>query len=73
MTLFNNIQLSPYVSVEGKAIPGETWRGHEGTRRFRLTDFKIFGNEGGKVVSPTHRTRLHPHTPQAIFLVIIGE
>jgi hypothetical protein len=32
----------------------------EGSRRFRLSDFKKSANENGKVVSPTHRPPLLP-------------
>jgi len=39
---------------KGKTIPLKAWTGPEGSRRLRLPD------EGGKVVSPTHRAPLPP-------------
>jgi hypothetical protein len=32
-----------HVSGEEKKIPLQAWTGHEGSRRFRLPDFKIIG------------------------------
>ena len=41
---------------KGKAISLQVcWTDPEGCRSLRLADFKTIGNEGGKVVSPTHR------------------
>ena len=45
---------------KGKAFPLQTWTGPECSRRLRLPDFKTTAHEGGKVVSRTHRTPLHP-------------
>jgi hypothetical protein len=44
---------------EGKAIPLQALIGPEGSKRLRLPDFQS-AHEGGKVVSPTHRTPLPP-------------
>jgi len=32
-----------FVIVKGKAIPLQAWTGPEGSRRFRLPDFKTIG------------------------------
>ena len=42
---------------KGKAIPVQPWTGPEGARNLRLPQS---ANEGGKVVSPTHRPPLPP-------------
>jgi hypothetical protein len=43
-----------------KAIPLQAWTDLEGYRRLRLPDFNKSAQEGGKVVSPTHRPPLLP-------------
>jgi hypothetical protein len=40
----------------------QVWTGPEGFRRLRLQDFRTSAHEGGKVVSPTHRSPLPPVT-----------
>ena len=58
--LYVNIHI-PFIKGKGKAIPLQAWAGPEGSRRLRLPDFKTIGtHEGGKVVSPTHRSPLPP-------------
>ena len=58
--LYVNIRI-PFIKGKGKAIPLQAWAGPEGSRRLRLPDFKTIGtHEGGKVVSPTHRSPLPP-------------
>jgi len=49
-----------YIEVKGKgkAIPLQAWTGHEGSRRWRLPDFKTIGT-----------SRLYP---QETFLVLIS-
>jgi hypothetical protein len=44
-----------FSAFQGKAIPVQAWTGPEDSRRLRLPDFKTIGDEGGKVVSSTHR------------------
>ena len=51
-----------------KAVPLEAWSGPEGSRKLRFPDFMKTTQEGGKVVSLTHR----PPLPQEIFLVHIS-
>jgi hypothetical protein len=43
-----------------KAIPLQAWAGPEGSRRFRLPDFKTIDTKCGKVVSPTYRPTFTP-------------
>jgi len=43
---------------KGKAISLQAWTGPEGSRRFRLPDFKKSAHEGGKVVNHTQRPPL---------------
>jgi len=43
-----------------RAVPLEAWRGPEGSRKLRFPDFMITAQEGGKVVSLTHRPHLTP-------------
>jgi len=40
--------------IKGKAVPLQAWGGPEGSRKLR------FPQDGGKVVSPTHRPPLPP-------------
>jgi len=46
--------------IKVKAIPLKAWTGPEGSRSVKLPDFKKSAQEGGKVVSPTHRPPLPP-------------
>ena len=47
-----------YKAVKGKAVPLQAWSGQEGSRRLRFPDFMTTAQEGGKVVSLTHRPHL---------------
>jgi hypothetical protein len=40
---------------KGKAVPLQAWSGLEGSRKLRFQDFMITAQDGGKVVSLTHR------------------
>ena len=53
---------------KGKAVPLQAWSDPEGSRKLRLTDFMTTAQEGGKIVSLTHR----PLLPQEIILVLIS-
>ena len=44
----------------GKSFPLQAWSGPEGSRKLRFPDFMTTVQEGGKVVSPTHRPHLPP-------------
>jgi len=43
-----------------KAIPLQAWSGPDGSRKLRLPDFMKTAQDGGKVVSLTHRPLLPP-------------
>ena len=45
---------------KGKSVPLQAWSGPEGSRKLRFPDFMITAQEGGKVVSLTHRPHLPP-------------
>ena len=45
---------------KGKAVPLQAWSGPEGSRKLRFPDFMITAQDGGKVVSLTHRPPLPP-------------
>jgi len=40
---------------KGKAVPFQAWSGPEGSRKLRFPDFMTTAQNGGKVVSLTHR------------------
>jgi len=46
------------VHGEGKAVPLQAWSGPEGSRKLRFPDFMKTAQDGGKVVSLTHRPPL---------------
>jgi len=48
------------LKVKGKAVPLQAWSGPEGSRKLRLADFMTTAQDGGKVVSLTHRPHLVP-------------
>jgi len=41
-----------------KAVPLQAWSGPEGSRKLRFPDFMTTAQDGGKVVSLTHRPPL---------------
>jgi hypothetical protein len=43
-----------------KAVPLQAWNGPEGSRELRFPDFLTTTQDGGKVVSITHRPHLPP-------------
>jgi len=45
---------------KGKAVPLQAWSGPEGSRKLRFPDFVTAAQDGGKVVSLTHRPPLPP-------------
>ena len=53
-------------AIKKKAVPLEAWSGPEGSRKLRFPDFMTTAQEGGKVVSLTHRL------PKKILLVLIS-
>ena len=42
----------------GRAVPLQAWSGPEGSRKLRFQDFMTTAQDGGKVVSLTHRPLL---------------
>ena len=46
--------------IKGKAVPLQAWSGPEGSRKFKFRDFMTTAQDGGKVVSLTHRPPLPP-------------
>jgi len=46
--------------VKGNTIPLQAWSGPEGSRKLRFPDYITSAQDGGKVVSPTHRPPLPP-------------
>ena len=51
----NLINVCVSVKGKGKAVPLQAWSGPEGSRNLRFQDFMITAQDGGKVVSLTHR------------------
>ena len=45
---------------KGEAVPLQAWSGPEGSRKLRFPDYVTMDQDGGKVVSLTHRPPLHP-------------
>jgi hypothetical protein len=45
---------------KGKAVLLQAWGGPEGSRKLRFPDFLSTAQDGGKVVSLTHRLHLPP-------------
>ena len=55
-----------------KAVPLQAWSGPEGSRKLRFPDFMTTAQDGGKVVSLTHRPPLPPgNTPGTHFFICI--
>jgi len=51
-----------------KGVPLQAWSGPEGSRKLRFPDFMTSAQDGGKVVSLTHRPLLPPgNTPGTHF------
>jgi hypothetical protein len=48
------------IIVKGKAVPLQAWSGPEDSRTLRLPDYMTKAQDGGKVVSLTHRPPLPP-------------
>ena len=54
--------------VKKKAVPLQAWTGPEGSRKLKLPDCVTTAQDGGKVVSLTHRPPLPPgNTPGTHF------
>jgi len=57
-----------FTDCKGKAVSLQVWSGPEDSRKLRFLDFMKTAQDGGKVVSLTHR----PHLPLEIFPVLIS-
>jgi len=44
--------------LKGKSVPLQAWSGTEGSRKLRFPDFMTKAQDGGKVISLTHRPPL---------------
>ena len=54
--------------IKGEAVPLQAWSGPEGSRKLRFPDIMTKSQDGGKVVSLTHRPPLPPgNTPGTHF------
>ena len=51
------------LSFVGKAVLLQAWSGPEGSLKLRFPDFMTMAQEGGEVVSLTHRPHLPPGNP----------
>ena len=47
-------------ALRRKAVPLQAWTGPEGSRKLRFPDYVTTAQDGGKVVSLTHRPPLPP-------------
>jgi hypothetical protein len=57
-----------WILSKRKAVPLQAWSGPEGPRNLRFQDFITTAQDGGKVVSLTHRPPLFPvNTPGTHF------
>jgi len=64
----NSIHLFSHVQGKGKEVRLQAWNGPEGSRKLRFLDFITMAQDGGKVVSLTHRPPLTPgNTPRSHF------
>jgi len=54
--------------LKGKAVSLQAWSDPEGSRKLSFSDFMTTAQDGGKVVSLTHR----PPLPQKIILILIS-
>jgi len=66
-----NLHLNTYMYIyiyKKKAVPLQAWTGPEGSKKLRLPDLVTTAQDGGKVVSLTHRPPLPPgNTPGTHF------
>ena len=46
--------------IKGKAVSLQAWSGPEGSRKLRFPDYMTAAQDGGNVVSLTHRPPLPP-------------
>ena len=64
----SNFKAQKQGKCKGKAVPLQAWSGPERSRKLRFPDFMTTAQDGGKVVSLTHRPPLPPgNTPGTHF------
>ena len=63
LVCFLIFELTIMAKVKGKAIPLQAWSGPKDSRKLRFPDLMTTAQEGGKVVSLTHRPHLPPGNP----------
>jgi hypothetical protein len=62
------LMLSLLMKGKDKAVPLQAWSGPEGSRKLRFPDFMTTAQDGGKVISLTHRPPSFPgNTPGTHF------
>ena len=62
------MKIRVFYCKKGKRVPLQAWSGPEGSRKLRFPDFMTTAQDGGKVVSLTHRPPLTPgNTPGTQF------
>ena len=59
LVLYIYIYIYVYIYIY-KAVPLQAWSGPEGSRKLRFPHFMTTAQDGGKVVSVTHRPPLPP-------------
>ena len=59
-------------TYRGKAVPLQDWSGPEGSRKVKFPHFMTTAQDGGKVVSLTHRLLLPPENAHGIHFCAIG-
>jgi len=57
---FYSLNSQANVCIKGKSVPLHAWSGPEGSRKLRFPDLVTRTQDGGKVVSLTHRPSLPP-------------
>jgi hypothetical protein len=68
MSLGSTQSLTEMSKGKGKTVPLQAWSVPEGSRKLSFPDFMITAQDGGKVVSLTHRPPLPPgNTPGTHF------
>jgi len=66
--LFQTLSLCKAIECFKRAVPLQAWSGPEGSRKLNFPDYTTRAQDGGKVVSPTHRPPLLPgNAPGAHF------
>ena len=54
------IYFKAWFKKQGKTVPLQAWSGPGGSRKLRFPDFMTTAQDGGKIVSLTHRPPLPP-------------